>query len=470
MPPEDGKGNDVQVPLRITLILTEFPPRVGGMQTHALALAKKLWDIGHAVQVITYRCTTAIERAEAPRLDASLPFEVKRQLSRISHEFNLRRCEKIISEFGSDLVYASTIFFGELEGRCGIPVTARSVGNDVLRPWIAYPFQTGSSLMAAPWVENHAYRFFRQLNYPEFLESVWRAARRRRMEDSARKHSKIFANSEFTSELLQHIGLSPEKIQMVVGGVDVERFGRAPEACSRQALGLPEDAYILLTACRLVRKKAVDFLIESLPEIVARIPHACLVIVGGGQREKHLRGLAAQSPCSERIIFAGRIPQETIEAYFWAADQFVLASREWVEPVTGLRDVETMGRVLCEANAAGLPVVAARSGGIPSVIEDQHNGLLFEPDHRPSFLRAVTRVYQDGELRQTLVRNGRAVARDRFAFSHVVDAHLSSFREIVEKSDVQECPGADDTALPREVRVVFDPHKKPTVSGDRRPR
>ena len=52
-----------------------------------------------------------------------------------------------------------------------------------------------------------------------------------------------------------------------------------------------------------------------------------------------------------------------------------------------------MGRVLCEANAAGIPVLASRSGGIPSVVTHEDNGLLFDSDDAADFLeqfRAVT--------------------------------------------------------------------------------
>lgn len=159
----------------------------------------------------------------------------------------------------------------------------------------------------------------------------------------------------------------------------------------RQHIGVPDNAFMVMTACRLVRKKAVDFLIDSWPLICERIPNAHLVIVGGGQRDKHLRTMASQSCAAAQITFAGRISQDKVEAFYWAADGFVLASCEWVDPKTGLRDVETMGRVLCEANAAGLPVVAARSGGIPSVIKDGVNGLLFEPEDAEGLASSLER-------------------------------------------------------------------------------
>ena len=76
--------------MKLLLVLTEFPPRIGGMQTHALRLATALWARGHDVVVQTYRACTRIEQREGPRVDAALGFPVYRDLSRLSHERNLQ--------------------------------------------------------------------------------------------------------------------------------------------------------------------------------------------------------------------------------------------------------------------------------------------------------------------------------------------------------------------------------------------
>ena len=90
-----------------------------------------------------------------------------------------------------------------------------------------------------------------------------------------------------------------------------------------------------------------------------------------------------------------------------------------------------MGRVLCEANAAGGPVIAARSGGIPSVVAHEENGLLFEPDDGESFVAQVQRVRADQALARSLVEEGRRVAFREFDWSIVLDAHERYFAEIL---------------------------------------
>jgi len=439
---------------RLTLVLTEFPPRIGGMQTHAIYLARRLAHRGYPLEVLTYR--SASDTAGAVRsFDEELPFPVKRVLTRLGHHRNLDLIAQEARSFGSDLIYTSTVFYGALSERLGLPVVARSVGNDVLRPWIAWPLRFGSRLVSQPWVEAHLYQFFRRLDYPEWVEAMWRQRRRRVMIESAQAIDCILANSDFTAGLLCDVGVTGERISVLTGGVSASRFA----ACTgsggvREQHGIDADATVLLTACRMVKKKGVDFLIDQMEAVVDAFPSAHLLLVGGGRHYRRFRRAARQTAVSDRITFAGNIDHRQIHEYYAAADVFVLASRVQVDPLTGLRDAETMGRVLCEANAAGLPVIAARSGGIPSVIEHGVNGLLFEPDDVESLLTQLRALLSSDDLREGLVEQGRLRASATFDWSHIVREHERCFEELLD--DVQEHSGADDSALSGQVRVVLD--------------
>ena len=109
----------------------------------------------------------------------------------------------------------------------------------------------------------------------------------------------------------------------------------------------------------------------------------------------------------------------------------MLASRVKVNPITNQRDAETMGRVLCEANAAGIPVIAARSGGIPSVITHNKNGLLFNSDDEDDFLEQIERMRGEPALAESLADNGLQLARQKFDWSVVMAAHEDYFMEVV---------------------------------------
>jgi glycosyltransferase involved in cell wall biosynthesis len=194
-------------------------------------------------------------------------------------------------------------------------------------------------------------------------------------------------------------------------------------------LGLPEKRYLIVTACRLEAKKGIDFLLNSFARLRAEVPEAHLVIVGDGKQGPYYQWLAESLGLNDRVTFAGRISHTKVHTYYWAADLFVLASREYINQARGVRDVETMGRVLCEANAAGVPVVAARSGGIPSVIAHEENGLLFQPEDTSDLIAQVKRLLTEPVLEPRLVEAGRRISWERFDWSVVLKAHEQTFEK-----------------------------------------
>lgn len=414
---------------RILLVLTEFPPRIGGMQTHALHLACGLAGRGYPIEVVTYRPEHP-DRAAA--VDSNLPFTVRRILSRIGHFHNLDLLECCARGFKPDLIYCSTIFYGQLGTRLGLPVVCRSVGNDVMRPWIVWPYRALSKLVSASWFERRLYRFFRQLDYPERVERLLMRQRHALASASARSSRYLLANSNYTANLLTNIGVESDRIAVLPGGVDAAQFAR-PQAPTdlRARLGIGRNRYVLLTVCRLVRKKGIDFLLASMGRILQQFSNSHLLVVGTGRQRRRIRKLAKAVPWSDRITLTGAVANASVHHYYAIADAFVLASRVHVDQTTGLRDAETMGRALCEANAAGVPVAASRSGGIPSIISHQYNGLLFEPDDVESLCQALAILRGYPAKTHAMVQRGRRLAREKFDWAHLVDAHEACFREVL---------------------------------------
>ena len=403
---------------RLLLILTEFPPSFGGMQTHAVHLCRYLHRHGYHVEVATYR---------GPETQ-QFPFPVHRCLSRIGFCENLRRLEALVRAIRPELLYSSTVFYGRLSASTGIPMIARSVGNDVLRPWIAWPFRWLSPTLSTPCFEDYLYRRFRKLSWPEPIELILLDTRRAQLAESVRYIERILANSDYTARLLRQ--LPAANVAVLPGGVDARRF--YPSRDTRDELRLPRNEWILMTACRLVPKKGIDLLMRA----ITRLPGTRLLIVGDGRQMPKCVALAQELGIAERVTFTGRVPHEDLQRYYWAADQFVLASREHLDLGTRLRDVETMGRVLCEAHAAGVPVIASRSGGIPSIVDDGRNGLLFEEDNLDALIHSIERLRGDRDLSRSLVHEGFRDAAEKWDWSVICRAHERSFQESLQCSRV----------------------------------
>ncbi len=186
-----------------------------------------------------------------------------------------------------------------------------------------------------------------------------------------------------------------------------------------------------MTACRFVKKKGLDFLINAFHQLENEFPDIELIIIGDGPMKKKL----LRTTPSKNIHFLGKKSSEDIPNYFWTSDLFVLCSREIINKKTGYIDAETMGRVLCEANASSLPVLASNSGGINSIITDEDNGLLYETDQFNSFRKQFVRLYSDTDLRARLIRNGKVKSQSSHDWSILLEKHLNIFNDLIKNKN-----------------------------------
>ena len=125
---------------------------------------------------------------------------------------------------------------------------------------------------------------------------------------------------------------------------------------------------------RLVPRKGQDMLIRALPAIRQRVDGAALVIVGGGPYRRHCTGSRTSYGVAEHVVFTDGVPGAELPAHHAMADVFAMPCRT---RGAGL-DVEGLGIVYLEASAAGVPVVAGRSGGAPETVRDGETGLVVD--------------------------------------------------------------------------------------------
>jgi phosphatidyl-myo-inositol dimannoside synthase len=407
------------MPQRLLLVLTEFPPSFGGMQTHAVALCSWLHSRGYWIEVATYRLEDG--PAEIP----AFPFKVHRVMSRVSYEANLKKLAAIADWMAADLIYSSTVYYGELSKQTGLPMLCRSAGNDVLRPWIAWPFRWGSWALDIPWVERQLYRKWRRWDWPSRLESFLLNSRSQRMRESARQMERIFANSDFTTQLLAAAQVQMERVITLPGGVDADYF--ASHRGGRGDLGMHEQSFYLITACRLVEKKGLDTLLDAVAKLIERGLEIQVLIAGDGKERQRVEAHIAHLGLRGAVHLLGYVAHDRLRDYLHASDLFVLSSKEVVDPKSGLRDAETMGRAICEAAACGLPVVATRSGGIPSLIEHGVNGLLANPDDATDLASQIETLFLNRELAARLSGQARQQAREHFDWPVLFAAHEREF-------------------------------------------
>ncbi|NJL35873.1 MAG: glycosyltransferase family 1 protein [Leptolyngbyaceae cyanobacterium SM1_4_3] len=184
-----------------------------------------------------------------------------------------------------------------------------------------------------------------------------------------------------------------ERLAVWQRGVDTELFqpGLASlEMRSRLTQGNP-DSPLLLYVGRLSAEKEI----EKIKPVLESIPNARLALVGDGPYRQELQQYFANTPTH----FVGYLTGVDLATAFASADAFVFPSR-----------TETLGLVLLEAMAAGCPVVAANSGGIPDIVTDGVNGYLFDPYDEQGAIAATQRLLNQQTERETLRQSARQEA------------------------------------------------------------
>lgn len=155
-----------------------------------------------------------------------------------------------------------------------------------------------------------------------------------------------------------------------------------------------DDKRLLLTVSRLAPEKNVAFLKRVLP----LVPNVTLAVVGDGPQRRELeREFRALD-----VNFVGYLRGEELAAAYASADAFVYAS-----------ETETMGNVVLEAMASGLPVVAPAAGGIPSLIDSGNNGFLYPPQDAEAVAGQLSQLLDDEQLRIKVSAAGRASIEHR---------------------------------------------------------
>lgn len=157
-------------------------------------------------------------------------------------------------------------------------------------------------------------------------------------------------------------------------GVDEAKFRPgAGGAQVRERLRLGERPVVVCVS-RLVPRKGQDVLVRAWPRVLAVVPDAVLVLVGGGPYRKRLARLVDTQGIGSSVVFTGSVPWPDLPAYYDAGDVFAMPCRT---RRAGL-DVEGLGIVFLEASATGLPVVAGDSGGAPDAVRHGETGYVVD--------------------------------------------------------------------------------------------
>ncbi len=219
----------------------------------------------------------------------------------------------------------------------------------------------------------------------------------------SKKDANAFANWPFTKNKIIHI---PNGVALPSPAL--------PRTEAREALNLPEDAFIVGTIAELHKNKGLSHLIEA----AEKVSGATFMVIGEGEERKRLMLAIAAHHLEDRFILMGYIPDA--HTFIRAFDVFVLPSVK-----------EGLPYVLLEAGAAEVPVVATNIGGIPDLIENEKTGLLVPSKNVTALAEALGRLQSDASLRISLASALKQKIEREFSLDLMVQETITVYQKLI---------------------------------------
>lgn len=218
---------------------------------------------------------------------------------------------------------------------------------------------------------------------------------------------------------LRRSGVREDRLLRIANGIDTDRFWPAA-----RALEHPMGAvHTVLVGCagRLTYQKGFDLLLRAAAEVVSQSPNVSFAIAGDGEEREKLNRLACSLGIESKIHFLG--PVREMASFYHSLDIFVMPSR-----------YEGMPMALLEAMASQQPIVAARVGQVPDLIEDGETGLLIRPDEPGELADAILRLVRNPDLASRMARRAHARVVERYSSQAMADRYLEVYRGAVRKN------------------------------------
>jgi PEP-CTERM/exosortase A-associated glycosyltransferase len=204
-------------------------------------------------------------------------------------------------------------------------------------------------------------------------------------------------------------GIPSERVTVIPNAVDAASFqtGGASDERLEAQLGLAGKTVVGFIGS-FYAYEGLDLLLDALPAIVAKIPDARVLLVGGGPQDAALKAQAARLGIADKVVFTGRVPHAHVNRYYDLVD--ILAyprhSLRLTELVTPLKPLEAM--------AQGRLLVASDVGGHRELIEDGRTGILFRAGDAQALAAAILELLDHRERWPELRRRARGfVERER---------------------------------------------------------
>lgn len=250
----------------------------------------------------------------------------------------------------------------------------------------------------------------------------WPYAIARRALSAFERAARVVFVAHATAELFQRF-VPPDRVEVIWNGLDTMHFelrlARASREQARRQLRLPLDRPVLTCVGTTCQRKGQRVLVEAMAQLVARTPRPLCVLVGSRPSmylailERRIAALGL----GDDVLLVPELPDPL--PYYRAADVCLCPSFE-----------ESLPRVVIEAMACGVPVVASSVNGIPELIEEGVHGRLVPPGDPDALARAVARVLDDPDWVRVAGLAALERAREHFSIERMVREYTSLLHRV----------------------------------------
>jgi len=387
-------------PKKSILIATrEFPPGPGGIGTHAYKLAQHLHLLGWNVTVVSEQSRASNSEIQAFNASQtfrviripSLPLGPMKMLFRFAVVFIalLRVRPQLVLATHAQMVWFSCLM------SCLYPRPVVAVGHGS-----EYRYTAGWRSKVTRWAFSNV--------------------------------AGVINVSEFTAGLMTSAGITAKRQVTIPNGADADDFETAT-ADTVEALRSQfelHNAKVVLTVGLLSERKGQDIIIRAMPRILSKVPNARYLIVGmsdDASVEQAYRALAKELGVEHAVIFAGRVAQELLPAYYQLCNVFALTSR-----VSATGAVEGYGIVAVEAALCGRPSVVSEGSGLMEAIVAGETGLSVPENDPEATASALEKLLTDDALREEMGRAALAHATGSQGWKHRIQAYAEFLRAFIQ--------------------------------------
>ncbi len=378
--------------MKIVLITDLYLPNIGGVEMVVHNLAKQYTNKGHKVTIIAARTPRnlpsreVIDGIDIYRLDFILPalrlksifgFLILGIIANIKLLWLLKRIKPEI--INAHFIYANGSYTLLSKKLLKYSLVVSVHGNDVQQ----FPYESKTCKLVLKEL----------LNSADFVTGCSRSL----LNDA----------SQIAPEI-------QNKSQPIPNGIDLQEF----ESEEKYLRARP----YIFSIGRFVHKKGFDILIKAFKQVADKKPDIDLIIAGTGEDWQKCVNLVVELDLKERVKLPGFIGRDEVIRLYKSCEYFVLPSRR-----------EPFGITNLEAMASGKAIIAADVDGVPEIIRNGENGILFKPEGINELTEKMLWLFKNNEIKENMGRCGRFLVEKKYDWKSIADRYIKIYETNVRR-------------------------------------